>query len=159
MNNKCGKLFKNLSTNLVCCLQYDMNSAYYTYVQGMQKKGFSQCIVTSDIMIEIMQKFVLEKNTEITSIEFMVDDDELNDEISAILKRMKINLGYWSILKKKLEFLSKDDSIEMKKVCFRSLSGTGALISVQVNGIVVVSESEYDTVSTDISKIVGGCIK
>lgn len=159
MNCKYGKLFKNLSTNQVCCLQYDVNQNYYAFVQEMQKKGFAQCIVTSDIMIKIMQKFVLEGSTEITSIEFMVDDDELKEEIDAILKIMKQNGGYWSVLKQKLEFLSQDDSIEMKKVCFRTSNGMGALFSIQVNGIMVVSETEFENISGVVSKIMGGCIK
>lgn len=159
MSSKYGKLFRNLSTDQVCCLQYNVSYNYYTFVQEMQKKGLAQCIVTSDIMIKIMQKYVLEGNAEISSIEFMVDDDELKEEISTILQKMKQNAGYWSVLKQKLEFLSRDDSIEMKKVCFRSLKGLGALFSVQVNGIVVASEEEYDAITTVVARIMGGCIK
>lgn len=159
MNCKYGKLFKNLSTNQVCCLQYDKNQNYYAFIKEMHDKGFNQCIVTSDIMIKIIQKFVLKGNIEIISIEFMVDDSELEAEISGILQAMKQNAGYWDVLKQKLKFLSQDDSIEMKKVSFRSLNGMGALFSIQVNGVMIISETEFENVSKSVSKIIEGCIK
>ena len=159
MNCKYGKLFKKLSTNTIACFEYDMKTNYYAFIQEMHKSGFTQCIVTSDIMIKIMQKFILEGNTEIISIEFMVDDEELKDDINVILNLMKKNAGYWSILKQKLEFLSQDDCIEIKKVSFKNNSETGTLFSVQVNGILFVSEKEFDNISNEILTIVGGCIK
>lgn len=159
MGNKFGKLFKELSTNKVTCLKYDVNSNYYSFVQKMQKEGFCQCIVTSDIMINIMQRFVLKENTEISSIEFMVEDSELEEEIETIIGLMKQNAGYWEVLKQKISFLSQHDSVEMKKVNFRSLNGTGALFSVQVNGIIIVSENAFEDVSKCIIGIMEGCIK
>ena len=89
----------------------------------------------------------------------MVDDSELESEIQTILLYMKKNAGYWEILKKKLSFLSQNDSIEIKKVNFRLLIGSGALFSIQVNGIVTISENEYDTISDKISNIMERCIK
>lgn len=124
-----------------------------------KKKGYNQCIVTSDIMIEIIQHFLLRGRAEITAINFMVDDSELESEIQTILLYMKKNAGYWEILKKKLSFLSQNDSIEIKKVNFRLLIGSGALFSIQVNGIVTISENEYDTISDKISNIMERCIK
>ena len=121
MNCKYGKLFKKLSTNTIACFEYDMKTNYYAFIQEMHKSGFTQCIVTSDIMIKIMQKFILEGNTEIISIEFMVDDEELKDDINVILNLMKKNAGYWSILKQKLEFLSQDDCIEIKIIVKQEL--------------------------------------
>ena len=72
---------------------------------------------------------------------------------------MKQNAAYWEILKNKLSFLSQNDSIEIKKVNFRILTGTGILFSVQVNGLVIVSENGYNTVCKKISNIMEGCIK
>lgn len=159
MNSEYGKLFKNLSTNQVCCLRYDIAKNYYVFIQKMQDKGFKQCIVTSDIMIKIIQKFILKGNIEITSIEFMVEDSELEDEIKTVLELLKQNAGYWDCLKQKLQFLSQNDSVEVKKVNFRSLKGTGALFSIQVNGVLIISESEFDNISGIVSKIVEECIK
>ena len=159
MHNKYGKLFKCTSTKEVTCLQYDVNQNYYAFVQDKYNEGYHQCIVTSDIMIKIMQHFVLEGNVEITSMEFMVEDEELESEISSIISLMKQNAGYWEILKQKIAFLSQNDCIEVKKANFRGLKGQGFLFSIQANGIVVISESDFDTIAKTISKIMEGCIK
>ncbi|MBE6070073.1 MAG: hypothetical protein E7211_20645 [Clostridium lundense] len=159
MISKYGKLFKDLDTSQISCFQYNTNQNYYTFIQEMQQKGFHQCIVTSDIMIKVVEHFILKGNVEITSIEFMVEDDELEDEINTVLKSMRQNAGYWDILKQKLSFLSENDSIEVKRVNFRSLKGSGYLFSIQVNGVIVVSESEFGNISGIISKIMEGCIK
>lgn len=159
MVNKFVKIFKELSTNKVTCLEYDVNINYYSFIQQKQKEGFCQCIVTSDIMIKIMQYFVLKENTEISSIEFMVEDSDLEQDIKTTIGLMKQNAGYWEILKQRLSFLSQHDSIEMKKVSFRSLNGTGALFSVQVNGVIIVSDSAFESITKCIEKITEGCIK
>lgn len=159
MINKQGKMFKNVVSSKVECIEYDINQNYYSFIRDKQKKGYNQCIVTSDIMIEIMQYFLLKGGIEVTSISFMVDDEELKSEIQSILDSMKQNAAYWEILKNKLSFLSQNDSIEIKKVNFRILTGTGILFSVQVNGLVIVSENGYNTVCKTISNIMEGCIK
>ena len=159
MINKQGKLFRNNDSGKVECAEYDVNQNYYAFIQDKQKEGYNQCIVTSDIMIEIMQCFLLNNRVEITSINFMVDDNELESEIQTILSSMKQNAGYWEILKNKLSFLSQNDSIEIKKVNYRLLTGNGALFSIQVNGIVTISENQYDAISNKISSIMEGCIK
>ena len=72
---------------------------------------------------------------------------------------MENNSAYWQKLKEKLFFLSQNDSIEMKKVNFRSLEDRGSMFSIQVNGIIIVSDCEFDRVSKKISSIVEDCIK
>ena len=110
-------------------------------------------------MIKIIEHFLLKYKVQIISIEFMNQDDELHQEISDILELMKENKGYWEILKSKLSFLSENDSIEMKKVEFRNFEKTGSLFSVQVNGIIIVSDFDFRRVSNIISRIVEGCVK
>jgi hypothetical protein len=160
MISKHGKLFKRLSTNQVVCIPYNNTEQnYYTFIQNMKNEGYNQCIVTSDIMIKIIEYFILRGSIEITSIEFMVEDEELETEIRSIVDLMKQNAGYWEVLKQKLAFLSQNDSIEIKKVNFRYLEGLGALFSVQANGIIIVSENAFNTLSNIILQVMGDCIK
>ena len=56
MTNKFGKLFKNLSTNKICCFSYDEKQNYYVFIQEILQQGYHQCIVTSDIMIKIIEQ-------------------------------------------------------------------------------------------------------
>ena len=150
MANKYGKLFKSSSTNRICYFSYDAKENYYAFIQEMLQQGYHQCIVTSDILSGCV---------EVTSIEFMIEDDELDDDITNIVKLMKKNSGYWEILKQKLSFLSEKDSIEIKRVSFRKTVEKGSLFSIQVNGIVIVSDFDFDNILKSISKIMEGCIK
>lgn len=159
MISRQGKLFRSNISNSVECIEYDASQNYYAFIQNNQSNGYNQCIVTSDIMIDILQHFILNGKVEVTSIEFMVEDEDLETEIHSILEHMKQNFGYWEILKQKISFLSQNDSIELKKVSFRKLTEGGALFSIQVNGLIVVSENEYNNITKEISSIVGGCIK
>lgn len=159
MANKYGKIFKDSSTNRICCFSYDEKQNYYAFIQEMLQQGYHQCIVTSDIMIKIIEYYILNGNTEVTSIEFMIEEDELENDINNTLKLMKKNSGYWEILRKKLSFLSENDSIEMKRISFRKTSENGSLFSIQVNGIVIVSDFDFDNILKSISEIIEGCIK
>ena len=47
----------------------------------------------------------------------------------------------------------------MKRVSFRKTVENGSLFSVQVNGIVIVSDFDFDNILKSISKIMEGCIK
>lgn len=58
-----------------------------------------------------------------------------------------------------MSFLSENDSIEMKRVSFRKIVEKGSLFSVQVNGIIIVSDFDFDNILESISKIMEGCIK
>lgn len=105
-------------------------------------------------MIALIEEFLLKFNAIVSEIEFLVEDEELNQEIKEILEKMKDNGAYWEILKEKLSFLSKYDSIDIKKVSIKSKQGMGFLLSMQVNGIFDVTENVYDLVATEICNVV-----
>lgn len=88
MTNKFGKLFKNLSTNKICCFSYDEKQNYYVFIQEILQQGYHQCIVTwyND---KIIEHYILSGNVEVTSIEFMTEEDELENDIVQILESMK----------------------------------------------------------------------
>ncbi|GFI24047.1 hypothetical protein IMSAGC011_02837 [Lachnospiraceae bacterium] len=105
-------------------------------------------------MISLIENFLLKHNAFVMGIEFLAEDITLNQEIKVLLDKMKNNGAYWEILKEKLSFLSRYDSIDIKKVDIACKDGKGFLLSLQVNGIFIVSENAYDSVSTEIRKIV-----
>ena len=147
MRNICGKVFQNIQTRDIECFLYDPQQNYYYVVQNASKNGYQQSIFTSSVMIALIEEFLLKYNSIVTEIEFLVEDEELNQEI-------KDNGAYWEILKDKLSFLSKYDSIDIKKVSIKSKQGNGFLLSLQVNGIFDVTENAYDLVATEICNVV-----
>lgn len=158
MIDKYGKIFKNTLNNEVECVLYDKEQDYYSFIQDMLSRSYHQCIVTSNIMIKIINDLLLTKKIEISSIEFMIKESELDEEIKNIIKKMKSNLLYWNVLKDKLSFLSQNDSIEIKSVNFKTFDVVG-FFSIKANGIIIASENIFDDISKNISKIVGESIK
>lgn len=114
MRNVYGKVFQNILTRDVEYFLYDPQQNYYDVVQKASKRGYQQSIFTSSVMIALIEEFLLKCNAIVSEIEFLVEDEELNQEIKEILEKMKDNGAYWEILKEKLSFLSKYDSIDIK---------------------------------------------
>lgn len=154
MRSEYGKIFQNIQTREIECFSYDPQQNYYDIVQDASKRGYQQSIFTSSVMISLIEHFLLKHNALVTGIDFLVEDTALNQEINRLLDNMKGNGAYWEILKEKLSFLSRYDSIDIKKVTIAGRDGMGFLLSLQVNGIIIVSENAYESVSDEISKIV-----
>lgn len=154
MRNVYGKVFQNILTRDIECFSYDPQQNYYYVIQNASKRGYQQSIFTSSVMISLLEEFLLNYSAIVTEIEFLVDDDELNQEIKEIISKMRDNGAYWEILKDKLSFLSKYDSIDIKKVSIKSKKGVGFLLSLQVNGIFNVTENAYDLVAKEICDVV-----
>ena len=154
MRNICGRVFQNTQTKEVKCFLYEPQNNY-CYVVDVSKSGYQQCTFTTSAMIVLVGKFLLKHNSIVTEIEFLVEDEELNQEINKIIGQMKDNVAYWKILKDKLSFLSKYDAIDIKKVSIKSQQGNGFLLNLHVNGIFDVTENVYDLVATEICNVVG----
>lgn len=154
MRNVYEKVFQNILTKDIECFSYDPQQNYYDVVQIASQRGYQQCIFTSSVMISLIEDFLLKYNAVVSEIEFLVKDEELNQGIKAILDKMKDNGAYWEILKEKLSFLSRYDSIDIKKVSIKSKQGIGFLLTMQVNGIFVVTENAYDIVASEICNVV-----
>lgn len=196
-----GKLYQNVKTKEFKCFSYDPTDDYYANVKNITEQGYRQIIFTSSVMLSLIENFLLFYNASIVSIEFMEEDEELDVELKNILSMLKNNGAYWGILKEKLAFLSRYDSVDIKRalneqickvaqkryaiqrqyascvlsavdyeasICalfvfahfekrveIRVSDGDGFFVSMQVNGIVTVTESAYYTVTNEIGKVVG----
>ena len=92
------------------------------------------------------------KQSTINSIEFFVEDTELESEINTIIRKIKTNGIYWESLKNKLIFLSTENSIEIKAVTIKSLE---YIIKIAVNGIFTVTSSFYGIISNELASFIG----
>lgn len=157
MNKRFGKLFRNISDGQIENVVYNIGKEnYYDLIKREQVRGFCQCIITSDIMISLSEYFLIFNNCDIISIEFSDDDEDLEQEISVIIRNLKENKAYWVSLKDKLEYL-KEDSINIKKIDYKKID-TGEIFSIYVNGIYCSSDDMYEKFSLDLSKHVARCI-
>ena len=154
MHNICGKVFQNIQTSDIECFLYDPQQNYYSVVQSALESGYQQSILTSSVMIALIEEFLLKYGSIVTEIEFSVEDEEVNQEIKKIIEKMNDNGAYWAILKDKLSFLSEYNSIDINKVSIQSKHGNGFLLSLQANGIFDVTEHAYDLVATEMCNVV-----
>lgn len=154
MRNICGRVFQNTQTKEVKCFLYDSQKNYCYVVQDPSKRGYQQCAFKTSTMIAVIEEFLSNYNSIVTAIEFFVDDEELNQEIKKIIGQIKDNGACWEILKDKLSFLSKYDSIGIKKVSIKSQQGNGFLLNLYANGIFDATWDVYNLVATEICNVV-----
>ena len=93
-------------------------------------------------MFNFMEHFLYEHNAKITAINFMVEDESLQEEIFALLNKLDKQPAFWDRLKRKLLFLSEDNCIEIQSVDFKC-SDDGFLLSLMVYFLFSVSVSSY----------------
>ena len=109
-------------------------------------------------MLKFMEHFLYEHNAKITAINFMVEDESLQEEIFALLNKMDKQPAFWDRLKRKLLFLSEDNCIEIQSVDFKC-SDDGFLLSLMVNGLFTVTDSSYSKVADELSSLMEVLIK
>ncbi len=144
----------DLSKNRFSCIKYDLNKDYCLFNKEMKDKELNQYISTSNIIISIINYFILNYNSEIISIKFMDEDNNLDYEISLMLNLMRKNVAYWDEIKQKLLFLSENDCIEIKVVSLRISKDINTIFSIKTNGMIIASEREFNMISNKVSSII-----
>lgn len=152
--DKCGKLYQDIFLKEFRWFPSgNLADDYYAKVKTITNKGYRQIIFTSSIMLALIEHFLLSHNSCIVNIEFTKEDEELGT-IKSLLDMMKINKTYWNVLKEKLELLSKHD-IDIKRVEMKVMDNdVEYLMSIQVNGVIAVTDNAYDTVTNEIVEVV-----
>lgn len=158
MRNKVGKLFQNIKTRKVSAYEYIEKNKYCAFVDMMQKKGNTQCIVTFDIMLKFMEHFLYKHNAKITAINFMGEDESLQKEIIALLNKMDKKPFFGNSLKLELLLLNKDNHVEIQSVDFKC-SEDGFLLSLLATGLFTVTDSSYSKVADELSGLMETFIK
>lgn len=162
MKHKLCKIFiKDNNPSEVALIDYDpeINHDYYTFIKQQISLGFQQFILTSDLIIDLMDYYILSKNLKISSIEFMEEDQEINHITKTLLNNQ--NTNNYLTLKKELSFLSQNSSIEIKKINLINPLGDSLPISIffQVNGIIGIDFKSYNYEKDILSSIISTLTK
>lgn len=150
MGKKIGKLFIKYdeSQKQIIPIEYNSNVDidYYSFVKKNCSLGYNQIIITSEIMLELIKYYFLSRKFKIENIEFIEEDQELSDEMDYILNQLLIDRGYLSVLIEKLEFISDNSSIDIKRIQLSSGLNEENKFSlfIQVNGLCGIEEDFYD---------------
>lgn len=157
-----AKLFlkKENSEEIIESVLYDDNVEYYTFLRECKAKGYSQVIVTTEIMMRILREFVIKKGFLVYRIEFAEEDCELENEIKNLLKNIETNPAYFADLLDKIKFLSEQSSIDIRKVYIKEKYNEefAPNFYIQSNGIFGVNTESFDDLSKDICMLVARCL-
>lgn len=157
-----AKLFwkaNNISKDIFC-IPYDDNVEYYAFLKQYHSDGYRQIIITSEIMVGLIEHFVLEKGISIYNIEFLEDDKNLIDEIDNLLTIVSGNKAFLGKLISKLNFLAEKSSIDIQRIYFKGRSSDGIAINfyLQSNGLIGIDKNNYLSISNEISILIARCL-
>ena len=152
MNCVYGKVFrKKLNDNSVEVFNYDPSKDdYYCMVKKHRENGYYQVILSSKMMINILKEYFYNRNCKILYIEWLEEDDELNREINKFLEKINDDRDCFEWLIDKINYLLEEGSIDIKKIGFSFREEKTVSISILVNGVIGITDSEY---SSEIIKL------
>ena len=101
----------------IVAVPYDDRMEYYPFVKERHDAGFRQIIVTSETMIQLIQKMVIAR-FRISEIELAENEDEFGEQVGILLNRIETNPARLSELVSLLDFLAEKSSIEIQRVAF-----------------------------------------
>jgi len=135
--NKIFWIARNTSKDVIC-IPWDEKEEYYSFIKREITDGYHQLSVTSEIMLDIISTFMRLGTWKVDNIEMMEDDRELNNILEGLIDSVKSNANKILDLYKYLSSITKDSSIEVKRIYLSSRGENGELsaIFIQINGIV-----------------------
>ncbi|EEA85990.1 hypothetical protein [Peptacetobacter hiranonis] len=157
MADRKSKVFSKVfdGTRKVVCVDYDKEKEafYYHFVKNQRSNGYRQIIITSELMIKIIDSFI-KKDFILYNIEFMEEDDDYFDIQAIIKNESKLKENRVKLIKK-LEFLAEETSIEIKRIYFKGkYNNLFTKFFIQANGILAVNEESYLAIEKEIIKII-----
>lgn len=157
-----GKYFwriNDLKKN-ISCIEFSEDEEYYTFIKKCYQNGFRQIIVTSEIMVQLIQYFVIDQGLVVYNIELMEGDEELEDEVQNLLDLVDKSAVHINKLIHKINFLSEKSSIDIQRIYFKGRDNDNKAISfyLQSNGIISVDTTHYSIITDEVSNLIARCL-
>lgn len=162
MRYKKAKLLWKISDcqKKIFCIDLNDDVEYYSFLREMHEEGYRQVIITSEIMVHLIEYFVIEKGLFVSDLEFMEDDEELKNEITELITVVFENKAFLSRLIEKLNFLSEKSSIDIQRIYFKGRNQDGVAVNfyLQSNGIIGIDKKNFLFVSNEVSNLIERCL-
>lgn len=159
---KKAKLFWKLDDTfkVIFCVPFDDDLEYYVFLKQCHNDGYRQIIITSALMIELVEHFVMEIGLSIFDIEFMEEDQDLQSEVKDLIDKVSKNKAFLGKLITRLNFLSEKSSIDIKRIYIKGRSSENVAINfyLQSNGLIGINNESYIPISKEISSFIAGCL-
>lgn len=141
MEYKQYKLFKSQESN--CLETFEIDGDYYSFVRSKLKQGYSQIVISSAIMLRVLETVFIKKGAKIVNVELIQEDDQYNQQMKHFIDCANKDRAYLHELMKELSFLSENESVEIKSINIKYRK-TEKLIDIKlsVNGLIKANENE-----------------
>lgn len=144
---KLGKVFKKKNDEKldIKIIEYDSSQDdYYSLIKKYREQGYSQVIVSSKLMVNILSEYFLIRKCKIIDIEMLEEDDVLDENIKNILTKVNGDRAYFSVLLDEIYYLVEENSIDLKKIEFSwRENGETTSVFILLNGIIGISDNKY----------------
>lgn len=128
---------------------------YYNFIKSFKDNGYHQIAINTEMMINLISLVAKDRCLSVLKIDMLEEDEELNDELEAIIASTKSNRGLYITLIDTLKELVEDSSLEIKRLNLNySSNGICESFYIQINGLYGVSESD-----TELEKVVTNYIE
>lgn len=152
------KLFQNINQEILPIEYSEIDQRnYFNFVKTQYQKKLRQVIITSEIMLHILEKYFVEYNFRIINIYFAEGDIELEEKLQEVLERLEENRGYFLKLLKELECIADNSSIDIESIELKSLNkkdGKYLNFRIWVNGILSIEKGQENYLLEEITKLV-----
>lgn len=108
-----GKVFRKDNTYFVLPISLDH---YYEQIKKYKADGYSQVILTADVLIGIVKQEFVRHSAKILKIELMDAQDDYQSEIDNLISVVSEDRGQSVMLFDELSQLSHSDSIELRNI-------------------------------------------
>ena len=159
MKYKKAKFFwkKSEVAKEISCLDYcEEDIEYYTFVKKCHDQGYRQIIITSELMVDLLEYFFFKENLLVYQIDLAEEDEELEEEIDVLINNSEKDGKYFYLLAKTLNFLSEKSSIDIQLVYMKGRNSEGVIVDLflQSNGIVGINVESFSKISDNIKNII-----
>lgn len=119
---------------------------YYTFIKKQKQENFKQLIVSSELMLKIIDRTLATGGHILKVTLSEKNDDAFQEEIDNLIEKLRIDKKYLSVLKQELGWVIGDQSIDISEV--KILFGNQS-VTITSDGIIYGSE-KFETVNESI---------
>lgn len=155
MENISVKVFKKDGGYFLMAISLDK---YYEQIKTFKSKGYSQVILTADVLLKVLRQAFVRHGAHILKIELLDDQDGYQEEINTLIDKVSENRDMFIELFNDLADLNHSDSIELREIKLSIRKDDVAnIVSVANNGYICVdgNSSIIDSLNTEISNALG----
>lgn len=141
MDYKQYKLFKSQDNS--CLEAIEIAGDYYPFVRSKLDEGYSQIVISSAIMLNILETVFIKKEAKIVNVDLIEEDEQYKQQMEYLIASANKDRAYLHELMKELSFLSENESVEIKNINIK-YRREGKLIDIKlsVNGLIRASDNE-----------------